>query len=151
MPTTLDVPHSSDKYPHAYSGEMQKVTFVDAFTFTHPDHVRETFPRGTYEVPIEVAEHWFARSFTESPPDNLAAPGTAVFNQRAREENLAVAQKATAASTAALKAANDKARDAMKAELKAEMQAEFDAKLKTAVDQAKADAAPKPAPAPEKK
>lgn len=142
MAVTLDIPAiDGSEFPHEYSGKMLKTTFVKGFTFTHRDHVREIFPAGSYEVPEEVATHWFAQAHTENPPEGQPVPGTPAYTERARKELLATNQRAflaqqqtmTASTAAQKKIMEDAIRIEVETKIRAEMKAEADAKAKAAV------------------
>ena len=122
--TTLTPPQATD-FPHGYSGETKTMTFTKHFTFTHPDHTQEVFPVGTLDVPVEVADHWYAQHHTANPPTEPPKPGTPAYADRLRgelsernETNRLLAQQN------ALIAGN-----VNKQEIEAQVRAEFTAKL----------------------
>lgn len=83
--TTLTPPMTTN-FPHGYSGETRTMTFTHHFTFTHPDHTQEVFPVGTLDVPVEVADHWYAQHHTANPPTEPPKPGTPAYADHLRRE-----------------------------------------------------------------
>ncbi len=89
-PVTLEpTPMPQHLHEHGYCGETATITFIKPFTFTHPDHMRETFPARTCEVPVEISTHWFALAHTDSPMPAIPSPGTPAYAEARRAELMA--------------------------------------------------------------
>lgn len=81
-------------HPHDYSGEAVTKTVVEPCLYTHPDQMREQFPRGTYGVPIEVANSAYFQFHTNEPPPPMPSPGTPEHAEMMRKETVGMMSKA---------------------------------------------------------
>jgi hypothetical protein len=146
--STLEVPGTKTGHAHNYSGEKTVMTFVNHFIFTHADHEREVFRAGTYEVPVEVAGHWYAIAHTDTPQDLAPAPGTPAYAERLRKDGLAANAKLreqqnldmALAAQVNRKAIEETTRLEVTDKIKAELKVQFDAQLTDAVKAAVAQA-----------
>lgn len=122
---------------HGYSGRMVPVIFTKPFIFTHPDNVRQTFPAGSYEVPAEVADHWFAKAHSDQAEFVAPAPGTPDYADFARKNQQADADRsfkqqrieAEQSRLASRKAMEDEMRPRIAEELRTSIEAEVRASL----------------------
>lgn len=59
-----------------------QVNIVKPFTFTHNDGSEERFVPGSYDLPEEVAKHWYVNAHSDKPEQRRARPGTPEFAQQ---------------------------------------------------------------------
>ena len=141
LATTGMVPAVVTAYPHNYSGETKRMTIVKHFWFTHADQVREQFPMGTYEMPVEVANHWYAQHHSDTPPESLPQPGTPQFAEVKRLEmqkyselrNQQLQQEMLQNAAINRKALEESVRLEVTDRLRAEIAAEYERKTAEAV------------------
>lgn len=125
------MPNTETGYPHNYSGETAEMTFERPFLFTHSDHVREQFRAGTYKVPVEVANHFYARAHSTNPELVAPAPGTPGFAEFHRKALAERAENDFAAQRARTEANRSRERQRIENELKPKIAAEMRSQIES--------------------
>lgn len=61
-----------------------RVNIAKPFTLTHQDGTPEDFVPGAYELPDELANHWYVQAHSNKEPEvrRRAVPGTPAYEQR---------------------------------------------------------------------